>query len=481
MAAERFEHHLADASRRGPAPERALSGAAGGAACGDLVRISLVADAGTLTAARWDAEGCGATSAAAAAACALAEGRDVLAAARLGAAEIDAELGGLSPERSHACGLAADALHRALAALAACGERLAAPRPRRVLVALSGGVDSAVAAWLERRSGAEVVCVTLKLWSDRLTDGGRSCCSPEAVVAARALAHSIGVPHLTLDLEPQFRAGVVEPFVAGHAAGRTPNPCVRCNGEVRIDAMVALAERIGAGVLATGHYARIADDGEGPLLAAPADAAKDQTYMLSAVSPGTLARLRFPLAGVTKPAVRETARRAGLAVASKRESQDLCFLAGEGKRAFLRRHAALADREGAVVDSAGRTLGRHPGHQHFTVGQRRGLGLGGGAPLYVLGTDAERNRVVVGPREELATRSVRVRDAVLHRAGSRVDRVKLRYRARPVACSISPNGQRPGGHAGLTLALSEPVHAAAPGQVACLLDGDLVVGHATIA
>jgi tRNA-specific 2-thiouridylase len=481
VTAELFEHYLGDRTRRAAPSPDALSGAAGGAACGDLVRISLTCDAGVLAAVRWDAEGCGATTAAAAATCELAEGYGVLDAARIGASEIEAELGGLAPERRHAAGLAADALHRALANLAASGAPLAPASRSRVLVAISGGVDSAVAAWLERESDAEVACVTLKLWSDRRTDGERSCCSPEAVVAARALAHSIGLPHLTLDLEEAFRAGVVEPFVAGHAAGRTPNPCVRCNGEVRIDAMVSLADRLGAAALATGHYARVADDGAGPLLARAADDAKDQTYMLSALPPAILARLRFPLGELTKPRVRELARGAGLAVADKRESQDLCFLAGEGKRAFLRRHAGVDDADGEVLDSAGRVLGRHPGHQNFTVGQRRGLGVAGGEPLYVLRTDAARNRVVVGPREELATRRVEVRGAILHRPGSRVDRVKLRYRSQPIACQISPNGQRPGAHRRLTLALDEPVQRAAPGQTACLMDGDLVVGHGTIA
>ena len=159
----------------------------------------------------------------------------------------------------------------------------------RVLVALSGGVDSAVAALLERERGGEVVAVTLKLWSDQRTDGGRSCCSPQAVVSARALAHRLSLPHLTLDLERAFRATVVDGFVEGYAAGRTPNPCVVCNGELRIDAMLDLADRIGAGSLATGHYARVVDDGEGPLLAAAVDSAKDQTYMLSA-----LRRTRWP-------------------------------------------------------------------------------------------------------------------------------------------------------------------------------------------
>jgi tRNA-uridine 2-sulfurtransferase len=480
MSSEFFEHYLRDRSRRAPPPEGAYSGAAGGAPCGDLVRVSLGIERGRVAAVSFDAEGCGSAIAAGAAVAELAEGASVLEAARIGAAEISAALGGLSPQGCHAAELAADALHRALGPTASSGTILADPPPsgERVLVAMSGGVDSAVAALLERKRGAEVVAVTLKLWADRRTDGSRSCCSPEAVVGARALAHRLGVPHLTLDLEEAFRATVVETFVRGYEAGRTPNPCVVCNGELRIDAMVALAKRAGASSLATGHYARVVDDGEGPLLARPADEAKDQTYMLSALAPESLGALRFPLANLTKPRVRELAAAAGLPVAGKRESQDLCFLAGEGKRSFLARHARLGERPGEIVDRFGRRLGRHRGHHNFTVGQRRGLGVGGGEPLYVLATDAARNRVVVGPRSELGTSRVRLRDVVLRRDGTQVDRVKLRYRSRPIGCAL---GAPAGHHPELWLELAEAAYGVAPGQTACLLDGDLVVGHATIA
>jgi tRNA-uridine 2-sulfurtransferase len=472
--------YLSDESRRAPAPDGAFTGAAGGAPCGDLVRVSIVVEGGAITRVRFDAEGCAAATAAAAAVAEAAECETVLSAAAIGTEQVAAALGGLSPQGRHAADLAADALHRALSAAASSGERLADPpaEGERVLVAMSGGVDSAVAALLERERGADIVAVTLKLWADQHNDGARSCCSPEAVLGARALAHRMGIPHLTLDLEELFRARVVGEFIGGHAAGRTPNPCVICNGDVRIDAMLELADRLGAGVLATGHYARVIDDGEGPLLAAANDEAKDQTYMLSAVRPETLARLRFPLADLTKPRVRELAAEAHLPVASKAESQDLCFLAGEGKRSFLARHGGLDDRPGEIVDDRGRVLGRHRGFHNFTVGQRRGIGLGGGDPLYVLGTDARSNRVVVGSRDDLARRRVRVRNAQLRRPGDRVDRVKLRYRSRPIDCEVSAPA---GSHAELWLELAEPAYGVAPGQTACLMDGEIVVGHATIA
>jgi tRNA-uridine 2-sulfurtransferase len=479
VSRELFEHYLRDETRLAPPPEGAFTGAAGGAACGDVSRLSLVLSDGRVVAVTFDAEGCGATRAATAAVAEMVDGEAVIDAARIGSDEVDEAIGGLTPAKRHAAQLAADALHRALAGAAASSQALAAPRAGRVLVAMSGGVDSAVAALLERERGADVLSVTLKLWADPETDGAKACCSPEAVLGARAVAHSLGIPHLTLDLEEEFRRRVVGAFLDGYGAGATPNPCIVCNGEVRIAAMVDLAERLGADYLVTGHYARIVEDAGGPLLAAASDQAKDQSYMLAALPPAMLERLRFPLTELTKPEVREIATRHGLTVAKKPESQDLCFLAGQGKGRFLRRHGGLGERDGAVLDRSGQAIGRHRGHHNFTVGQRRGIGVSSPEPLYVLATDAAANTVTVGPRGELAARSVRVRDAVLHRDGARVDAVKLRYRATPVPAAIS--GAASGSHAELEVELGEPFDAASPGQAAVLLSGEAIVGHGTIA
>jgi tRNA-specific 2-thiouridylase len=347
------------------------------------------------------------------------------------------------------------------------------PSARRTLVAMSGGVDSAAAAQLALDAGHEVVGVTLELWSDPHTDGERSCCSPQAVSGARALAQRMGIPHLTLDLRERFRAQVVEGFVRGYAEGRTPNPCVNCNGAVRFDAMLALADSLGAARLATGHYARIARDERGPLLRAGADRAKDQSYMLARLDPGLLERLWFPLGELTKPAVRALARKAGLAVADKPESQDLCFVAGVGGPAFLRRHAgARLGGGGELVASDGRVLGRHDGQHEFTVGQRRGLRVSGaGEPLYVLSKEASSGRVVVGPRAALATESVPLEGVRLHRAAGSVESVRLRYHAEAIPCRLEGASE---------LRLDSPAEAVAPGQLACLLDRDRVVGYATI-
>jgi tRNA-specific 2-thiouridylase len=479
MSREIFETYLRDGTRIGPPAPGAFTGAAGGAACGDLSRVSIALEGGRVARVTVDSEGCGATRAATAAVAEMVDGETVVDAARIGADEVDAAVGGLTPAKRHAAQLAADALHRSLASAAASSERLASKRSGRVLVAMSGGVDSAVAALLERKRGADVLGVTLKLWADSETDGAKACCSPEAVLGARAVAHSIDIPHLTLDLEAEFRRRVVGEFLSGHASGGTPNPCIVCNGEVRIAAMVDLAERLGAEHLVTGHYARIVDDGAGQLLAAAADSAKDQSYMLAALPPAMLRRVRFPLTELTKPEVRHIAARHGLAVARRPESQDLCFLAGQDKGGFLRRHGGLGDREGAVLDSSGQVVGRHRGQHNFTVGQRRGLGISAPEPLYVLATDAAKNTVTVGTRDELGTRRVRVRDAVLHRDADRVDAVRLRYRSAAVPAALSAAGA--GRHAELDVELEEAFDGACPGQTAVLLSGDAVVGHGTIA
>jgi tRNA-uridine 2-sulfurtransferase len=477
-----FEHHLTSPQGHGRLPDGDVTVIAKGGACGDQIRFSVATDGERVTDAGFDAAGCGATTAAGSAAVTLVRGRHLLDAARIGAAAIADELGGLSPAKLHAADVAADGLARALGAAARRRGQLPAPADgARTLVAMSGGVDSSVAALLCARD-SETITVTLELWADRENDAERSCCSSTAVAQARGLAHSLGLPHFTIDLRDEFRAGVVEPFIAGYVGGETPNPCVGCNGHVRLDAMLDLAERLGAVNLATGHYARTAevDHASGPLLRVAVDGAKDQTYMLAALDPASLARMRFPLGELTKPEVRRLAAAEGLPVASKVDSQDLCFLAGTSRGRFLERHGGIEERPGEIVDRQGAVLGEHRGQHLFTVGQRRGLGVANGEPLYVLDKDAASNRVVVGHRGDLAAERVRLRGVRLHRDGGRVDRVKLRYRAAPLAGRVD-DALTPGHHREVTVDLPDGVEGPAPGQLACLLDGDLVVGWGTIA
>ena len=387
---------------------------------------------------------------------------------RADAPGLERELAGLTLLEAAAVGgetLAADALANAIGPFVA-----AAPDPDRVAVAMSGGVDSAVALL---KSGRDPVGVTLRLWTDpRGRDAERVCCSPSAVIDARATCHARGIPHVTLDLREEFRKTVVAPFVDGYAAGTTPNPCVRCNGSFRFDELLAFADRIGAARLTTGHYARIVRRRGRLALARAFDREKDQSYMLAAVDPALYGRLSFPLGEQTKVQTRTEAVAAGLVAASRRESQEACFLAGDDYRDFLAR-AGLAAAAGAIVDESGRRLGTHDGFWRFTPGQRRGLRLGGGTePLYALATDARTNTVVAGPRRSLARRRVTVQGRV-ERGAARVD-AKLRHRSAAVPASVVETD------AGFELHLDEPVFGVAPGQAAVLYAGETVVGAGVI-
>ena len=293
------------------------------------------------------------------------------------------------------------------------------------------------------------------------------------------------MPHLSIDLRAEFRAGVVDGWLADHAAGLTPNPCVRCNGNVRLDAMLELAQRLGSRTLATGHYARVEEGSSAagapaPLLRTAVDIAKDQSYVLSGLAPASLARLRFPLGDLHKPDVRALAERAGLSVAHKRESQDLCFLAGTRQSAFLERHGGLAAKPGPILTQEGEVLGEHAGAHRYTVGQRHGLGLATGAPVYVLATDTHSNTVTVGPRPALLAPEISVREMTLHRPGHLVDGVRVRAHGRRLDCSLAAPLE-PGHHSQGGIRLREAAERTAPGQLACLYSGELVVGHATIA
>jgi tRNA-specific 2-thiouridylase len=375
---------------------------------------------------------------------------------------LDRSITGLTLLEAAAVGgetLAVDALANALGRVFR-----AESSPSRVAVAMSGGVDSAVALL---RSGPDAIGVTLRLWLDPDgPDAERACCSPEAVIAARQTCHALGIPHVTLDLREEFRRAVVTPFVRGYERGETPNPCIRCNGGFRFAELLAFAGRAGATRLATGHYARIVEHRGRRLLARASDLAKDQSYMLATLPPARLDRIVFPLGESSKDETRAEAARAGLAVATRAESQEACFLAGDDYRAFLVRHG-LAAADGAIVDEDGRELGRHSGHWRFTPGQRRGLGVSAAEPLYALRTEPTANVVVVGPRTSLASRQV----SATGRMYVPVTRgeAKLRYRSPAVSADILATER------GFDLRLDSPAFGVAPGQAAVVYEGDVVV------
>jgi len=337
--------------------------------------------------------------------------------------------------------------------------------PDRVAVAMSGGVDSAVALL---RAGPKAIGVTLRLWIDpEAPDLERACCSPESVLAARRTCHSLGIPHVTLDAREDFLRAIVEPFVRGYERGQTPNPCISCNGFFRFGRLLAFARRAGAARLATGHYARTEDHRGRRLLSRGLDPSKDQSYMLARLDPRVLDRIWFPLGEQTKEATRSEAVAAGLAVAGRTESQEACFLGGDDYRAFLARRG-LAPASGEVVDEQGAVLGAHDGFWGFTPGQRKGLGVATGSPVYALKTLPTTNRVIVGPRESLARRTVHA-EGKLFVDVDRAD-VKLRYRSPAVPASVTLRSR------GFRVELDEPAYAVATGQAAVLYERDVVVG-----
>ena len=348
---------------------------------------------------------------------------------------------------------------------------------RRIAVAMSGGVDSSVAAALLASENEEVFGVMLRLWSVA-GDRPNRCCSPEDVAVARAVAVQLGIPFYVIDARKPFKNRVVEFFVDGYARGVTPNPCMECNRHIRWGFLLRNVEAMGATHLATGHYARVSGENGRHHLLRAVDRAKDQSYVLSVLTQEQLGKAVFPLGTFTKDQVRQHARRLGLAVAERPDSQDLCFVGGD-YREFLRLHGHMQAAPGPIVDPSGKQIGRHQGLPRYTIGQRKGIGIPAHHPLYVMHKDVATNTLVVGPQEALGRRSFRVAgvnwvSGEAPAAGERVE-VRARYKAREFPANVHP---LPGGC--IEVALLEPSPDVTPGQAAVFYNGERCLGGGTI-
>ncbi|GAB4413535.1 MAG: tRNA 2-thiouridine(34) synthase MnmA [Anaerolineae bacterium] len=355
------------------------------------------------------------------------------------------------------------------------------PPGPRVVVAMSGGVDSSVAAALLVEQGYDVVGMMLRLWSEDCGEGGANrCCTPGQMADARRIAAQLGIPFYVIDTQEIFRRTVVQFFIDRYAAGDTPNPCLECNRFIRFEWLLQHAQAIGADFLATGHYARVehAPDGTARLLKAR-DAAKDQSYVLSVLTQDKLRRALFPVGDYTKQEVRALAQARGLPVASKHDSQDLCFLADGDYRRFLRQHAPHAVRPGPILTRDGRELGRHTGLPNYTIGQRKGLGISYPEPLYVLATDPVRNALIVGTAAELGC-SYLVAGRLNWIAGqppatSFRAEIKIRYKARPAwgTVNVLPDGR-------VSVRFDAPQRDITPGQGVVFYQGEICLGGGII-
>jgi tRNA-uridine 2-sulfurtransferase len=346
----------------------------------------------------------------------------------------------------------------------------------RVVVAMSGGVDSSVAAGLLARDGHDVIGLSMQLYDQQQGEVKfGSCCTLDDLYDARRAARTIGIPHYIVNFEHKFEEHVISNFVREYSAGRTPIPCVHCNGDLKFASLVERAESFGAEAVATGHYAQVAFDEDSGryLLKRGADAQKDQSYFLFTLSQAQLSRARFPVGALDKPAVREEARRLGLLVAEKKDSQEICFVAAGEHPEFVGRRAAMPG--GVVRDRDGRVLARHDGVHRFTIGQRKGLGFSAGIPLYVVDIDADAAAVTVGPREALERTTL---------TASRVNwisgetpasplrcRARIRYRHREAPATVDPiAGNR------VSIMFDTPQSAITPGQAVVFYEDDVVLG-----
>jgi len=349
----------------------------------------------------------------------------------------------------------------------------------KVVVAMSGGVDSSVAVALLQQQGYEVVGMMLRLWSESGKEDSNRCCTPDAMALARRVAAKLDIPFYVVDAKDEFRKTVVEYFLEGYARGETPNPCLVCNRQIRWEFLLNRALALGADFMATGHYVRKRDIGDKHQLLRAVDRSKDQSYVLHVLNQEKLKRALFPVGDYAKPEIRKIAESFGLPTASRHDSQDLCFLAGDDYRNFLQRNAAEMLKPGQIVRRDGEVVGVHRGLANYTIGQRKGLGVSSPMPLYVLGKDAAANTVIVGAQDELGSRELIAYDVnwISGEAPSESFRaeVKIRYTAKEAPALVMPTDDEQ-----VRVQFDVPQRDVTAGQAAVFYQGDVLLGGGLI-
>lgn len=349
--------------------------------------------------------------------------------------------------------------------------------PPRVVVAMSGGVDSSVAAALLKEQGYDVIGMMMRLWSEEGQAANR-CCTPEQMADARRIADQLGIPFYVIDVKDYFRKTIVQFFINEHEAGRTPNPCIECNRQIRFTFLYEHALALDADYLATGHYARVRQTPEGYQLLKGLDERKDQSYVLHMLTQEHLAHVKFPIGEYEKTAVRELAKKFNLPVASKQDSQDLCFLGDGDYRRFLTEYSEKIKQSGPILDQEGNVLGQHNGLAFYTIGQRKGLGISAPQPLFVVRKDATNNALIVAPRSQLGQTKLMARDVswIMPQTEALEVSVKIRYKATPIPATVHPLPEQQA-----EVTFHEPVFGITPGQGAVFYDGMVCLGGGLIA